>query len=305
MLLAFGPQLDEGKGSDMRWEGNRESDNVEDRRGEDGGGGFGLGGRSIGIGTVAIALVASYFFGISPGTVISLLSGGQPAHVEQAPAHAPPANDQMAKFVSTVLADTEDTWSEIFRANSASYHPPKLVLFSQQTPTACGTGQTATGPFYCPGDQKVYIDLSFYRLMQQRFHVSGEFAQAYVIAHEVGHHVQNLMGITQKVDSLRQRESEAQANAMSVRVELQADCFAGVWAYHANKARSILEAGDVETALNAATAIGDDALQKQARGYIVPDSFTHGSSAQRVRWFKRGIDSGKVSACNTFQAKSL
>ena len=290
----------------MKWEGNRESDNVEDRRSEDyGGGGFGIGGRSIGSGTVAIALVASYFLGISPGTVISLLSGGQPAQVAQAPAHAPPANDEAAKFVSTVLADTEDSWTEIFRSNGANYRAPKLVLFSQRTPTACGTGQAATGPFYCPGDQKVYIDLNFFRLMQQRFHVSGEFAQAYVIAHEVGHHVQNLMGITQKVDNLRQRQSETQANAMSVRVELQADCFAGVWAYHANQARSILEAGDVETALNAATAIGDDALQKQARGYVVPDSFTHGSSAQRVRWFKRGIESGKVGACNTFEARAL
>lgn len=293
----------------MKWEGNRESDNVEDRRGEDGGaggfGGFGIGGRSVGIGTVAIALVASYFFGISPGTVISLLSGGQPAPVEQAPAHAPPAGDREAKFVATVLADTEDTWTAIFRANGANYRAPKLVLFSQRTPTACGTGQAAAGPFYCPGDRKVYIDLNFFRLMRQRFHVSGEFAQAYVIAHEVGHHVQNLMGITQKVDNLRRRQSEAQANAMSVRVELQADCFAGVWAYHANRARGILEAGDVETALNAATAIGDDTLQKQARGYVVPESFTHGSSAQRVRWFKRGIESGKVGACNTFEARSL
>src|SRR3569623_655153 len=253
----------------MKWEGNRESDNVEDRRSEDyGGGGCGIGGRSIGSGTVAIALVASYFLGISPGTVISLLSGGQPAQVAQAPAHAPPANDEAAKFVSTVLADTEDSWTEIFRSNGANYRAPKLVLFSQRPPTACGTGQAATGPFYCPGDQKVYIDLKFFRLM-------------------------------------RQRQSETQANAMSVRVELQADCFAGGWAYHANQARSILEAGDVETALNAATAIGDDALQKQARGYVVPDSFTHGSSAQRVRWFKRGIESGKVGACNTFEASAL
>jgi predicted metalloprotease len=293
----------------MKWEGNRESENVEDRRGDGGGGGggFGIGGGTIGIGTIAIALVASFFFGIDPGTVLNMLSGGgaPTSQVEQRPARQPPANDQMAKFVSTVLADTEDTWTEIFRAGGGSYRPPKLVLFSGQTPTACGTGQSAAGPFYCPGDQKVYIDLSFYRLMQQRFHVSGEFAQAYVIAHEVGHHVQNLMGIMQKVDGLRRRASEAQANALSVRVELQADCFAGVWAFHANRSRSILESGDVETALNAATAIGDDALQKQAQGHVVPDSFTHGSSAQRVRWFKRGIESGKVSACNTFEAKAL
>lgn len=295
----------------MKWEGNRESDNVEDRRDDGGsgggGGGFGIGGGSIGIGTIAIALVASWFFGISPGTVLSLLSGGggQPAQVQQAPAKPPPVNDQMAKFVATVLGDTEDVWTDIFRTSGANYVKPKLVLFSGQTPTACGTGQTATGPFYCPGDQKVYIDLSFYRLMQQRFHVNGEFAQAYVIAHEVGHHVQNLMGITRKVDAARNRESEAQTNAMSVRLELQADCFAGVWAFHANEARGILESGDVETALNAASAIGDDALQKQARGYVVPDSFTHGTSAQRVRWFNRGIGSGKVAACNTFDTKAL
>lgn len=292
----------------MKWEGNRESDNVEDRRGGGGGRGFGIGGGSIGIGTVVIALVASYFFGIDPGTVLNILSGGESGQItsgQQAPAQHPPANDQMAKFVATVLADTEDTWTELFRASGASYVKPKLVLFSDQTPTACGTGQTATGPFYCPGDQKIYIDLSFYRLMQQRFDVSGEFAQAYVIAHEVGHHVQNVMGIMKKVDDARRTGSEAKANALSVRLELQADCFAGVWANHANQARSILETGDVEAALNAATAIGDDALQKQAQGYVVPDSFTHGTSAQRVRWFKRGIDSGQVSACNTFGARAL
>jgi predicted metalloprotease len=287
-------------GESMKWEGNRESDNVEDRRGA---GGFGFGGRSIGIGTIAIALLASYFFGIDPGTVLSLLSGGNPAQV--ATVERPPANDQMAKFVSTVLADTEDTWTEIFRANGGTYAKPKLVLFSGQTPTACGTGQTATGPFYCPADQKVYIDLTFYRLMQQRFGVSGEFAQAYVIAHEVGHHVQNLTGIMEKANQTRRRASEAQANALSVRMELQADCFAGVWAHHANRARHILEAGDLEAALNAATAIGDDALQRHAQGYVVPDSFTHGSSAQRVRWFKRGVESGQVTACNTFEARAL
>jgi uncharacterized protein len=291
----------------MKWEGNRESDNVEDRRGEDGGGGgFGFGGGSLGIGSVVIALVASYFLGVNPLSVLSMLSGGgsvAPA-VQQAPTH-PPANDRATHFVRTVLADTEDVWTELFRANGSAYVKPKLVLFSNHTPTGCGTGRSATGPFYCPADQKVYIDLSFYRLMQQRFHVSGEFAQAYVIAHEVGHHVQNLMGISGKVDNARHRISEAQANALSVRLELQADCFAGVWAYHANQARGIIENGDIETALNAATAIGDDALQQQAQGYVVPDSFTHGTSAQRVRWFKRGIDSGKVDACNTFQARQL
>ena len=293
----------------MKWEGNRESDNVEDRRDDDGGGGgggFGFGGRSIGIGTIVIALIGSYVLGVSPTTLLNLLSGGGPvAPVQQAPAHRPPASDNLAKFVSTVLADTEDTWTELFRAQGASYVKPKLVLFSGSTPTACGTGQTATGPFYCPGDQKVYIDLSFYRLMQQRFQVSGEFAEAYVIAHEVGHHVQNLLGISDKVDAARRRATQSQANALSVRLELQADCFAGVWAFHANQSRKILEQGDVETALKAATAIGDDALQRQAQGQVVPDSFTHGTSDQRVRWFTKGIDSGEIAQCNTFQARQL
>jgi predicted metalloprotease len=294
----------------MKWEGNRESDNVEDRRDEGGGGGggFGLGGRSIGIGTVVLALIGSYVFGVNPLTILSLLSGGGGAPVQQqqqAPAHAPPSSDRQAKFVSVVLADTEDVWTQLFRAQGSSYVRPKLVLFSGRIGTACGTGQSAVGPFYCPGDQKVYIDLSFYRLMQQRFHVAGEFAQAYVIAHEVGHHVQNLSGISEKVDTARRRASEKQANALSVRLELQADCFAGVWAFHANRARSILEQGDVETALNAASAIGDDALQRQSQGQVVPDSFTHGSSAQRVRWFKRGIESGDTGQCNTFEARQL
>lgn len=293
----------------MKWEGNRESENVEDRRDEDGGGGggFGFGGRSVGIGTIVIALVGSYFLGINPVTLLNMLSGGSgpPAQVQQGPAHAPPASDHLAKFVSTVLADTEDTWTELFQAQGNTYVKPRLVLFSGSTPTACGTGQTASGPFYCPGDQKVYIDLSFYRLMQQRFHVSGEFAEAYVIAHEVGHHVQNLMGISAKVDNARRRASQSQANALSVRLELQADCFAGVWAFHANQARSILEQGDVATALNAATAIGDDALQRQAQGHVVPDSFTHGTSEQRVRWFTKGIENGQVQLCNTFEARQL
>jgi uncharacterized protein len=225
--------------------------------------------------------------------------------VQEVPAQRPPETDQMAKFVSTVLADTEDTWTELFRSQGASYARPKLVLFSGSTPTACGTGQSASGPFYCPGDQKIYIDLSFYRLMQQRFKVSGEFAQAYVIAHEVGHHVQHLMGISDKVDGARRRMSQSQGNALSVRLELQADCFAGVWAHHADRARSILESGDVEAALNAASAIGDDALQRQAQGEVIPDSFTHGTSAQRVRWFTTGIKSGQVTDCNTFEARQL
>ena len=298
----------------MKWDGNRESDNVEDRRGDDsggggGGGGFGFGGRSVGLGTIAVALVASYFFGINPMTVISLLSGGggsAPAvSVPHSPAKAPPANDPATRFVRVVLADTEDVWGKLFAAQNATYIKPKLDIFSGSIATSCGEGQSAAGPFYCPADQKVYIDLSFYRLMRERFHVDGEFAQAYVIAHEVGHHVQNLMGISGKVDAARRRATPAQSNALSVRLELQADCFAGVWAYHANEARGILEKGDVETALNAATAIGDDALQRQAQGHVVPDSFTHGTSAQRVRWFKSGISSGKISECDTFKAPSL
>jgi uncharacterized protein len=299
---AFTP-LKENK---MKWEGNRESDNVEDRRGGGGGGGFGIGGGSLSLGTVAIALVASLLFGVNPLTVLNMLGGGGGSvATQQAPARHPPANDQMAKFVSTVLADTEDTWTTLFRQQGRNYVQPKLVLFSGATPTACGTGQSAMGPFYCPGDQKVYIDLSFYRLMQERFKVSGEFAQAYVIAHEVGHHVQHLLGISGKVQQARQSASEVQGNALSVRLELQADCFAGVWAFHANQARQILEQGDIETALNAASAIGDDALQRQSRGEVVPDSFTHGTSAQRMRWFKRGIESGQITSCNTFEARQL
>ncbi len=285
----------------MKWEGNRESDNVEDRRG---GGGFRLGG-SLGIGGVIIALVASYFLGINPLTLLGMLNGsGELAQIEQ-PAHKPPANDQMARFVSTVLADTEDTWTEIFKAGGASYSPPTLVLFSGRTSTACGTGMAATGPFYCPPDHKVYIDLDFFRVMRERFQVEGEFAQAYVIAHEVGHHVQKLMGITARMDRARRRMPEAEANALSVRLELQADCFAGVWAYHADRARGILESGDVEAALHAASAIGDDALQRRTQGEVVPDSFTHGTSAQRVRWFRRGLETGKVQECNTLSAAEL
>jgi predicted metalloprotease len=288
----------------MRWEDNRESDNVEDRRG---GGGFGgFGGRSIGIGTIVIALIGSYFFGVSPATIIGLLSGGPvPVSQQQAPAHKPPVDDPVARFVSVVLADTEDVWGEIFKERGGQYVRPKLVLFSGRTPTACGMGQTAVGPFYCPGDQKVYLDLQFFQTMRERFHVASEFAEAYVIAHEVGHHVQNLTGIADKVEQMRRGASERKSNALSVRMELQADCFAGVWAYHANRARHILETGDVESALKAASAIGDDTLQRQSQGVVVPDSFTHGTSEQRVRWFTRGIDSGDIKNCNTFAARQL
>ena len=289
----------------MRWQGDEQSSNVEDRRG--GGGGFGIGGGTVGIGTIAIALVGSWFFGVSPSTILNLLSGGggSPAQVQQAP-NRPAATDRETQFVRTVLRYTEVTWTQIFKANGGTYSPPTLVLYDGRTPTqGCGTGQAAVGPFYCPADRKVYLDTSFFNMMQQRFKVGGEFTQAYVIAHEVGHHVQNLLGISSKVDAARQRASETESNALSVRLELQADCFAGVWAYHTNEAKQIIEQGDVESALNAASAIGDDALQRQARGEVVPDSFTHGTSAQRVRWFKRGLETGSVQQCNTFEARQL
>lgn len=294
----------------MRWEGNRESDNVEDRRSDGGGGGFGglpIGGRGVGLGTIAVALIAGWIFGINPLTLLSMFAGnGAPVvQQQQGPAHPPPANDEAARFVSTVLADTEDVWKPIFQAGGATYRDPKLVLFRGMTPTACGTGQSAMGPFYCPGDQKVYIDLSFFDTLQRQLGAGGEFARAYVIAHEVGHHVQNQLGITGKVDSMRGRVSEREQNALSVRVELQADCFAGVWANKANNARQILEQGDIESAMNAAAKIGDDALQRSAGRAVVPDSFTHGTSAQRQRWFSTGFKTGSIKACDTFNTNSL
>ena len=294
----------------MKWEGNRESDNVEDRR-DDAGGGFSggglLGGRSIGIGTIVAALLGSWIFGINPLTILSLLSGGSPpAHVQQqAPAHRPPADDRMAKFVSTVLADTEDVWKDVFAKSGGTYKEPRLVLFRGATQTACGRGQAAMGPFYCPGDQKVYIDLGFYETLKTQLGAPGDFAQAYVIAHEVGHHVQNLLGISNKVEQRRGQVSQTAYNALSVRLELQADCFAGVWAYHANNARQLLEQGDVEEAINAAAKIGDDALQRGSGQAVVPESFTHGTSAQRQRWFGTGIKTGSVKACDTFSARDL
>jgi predicted metalloprotease len=295
----------------MKWEGDRESSNVEDNRGGGGGGGgggFNIGRGGIGLGTVAIALVASIFFGVDPGTVIGMLGGGggpAPQVQQQRDPSAPQANDRETRFVRTVLAYTEDAWTPIFAAQGSTYKPPKLQLFDGRTQTACGAGNAATGPFYCPSDQKVYIDLSFFRLMQERFHVGGEFAQAYVIAHEVGHHVQKLIGVSDQVHNAQSRASETEGNALSVRLELQADCFAGVWAYHTQQKEAFLEQGDVESALATATAIGDDTLQRQSRGTVVPDSFTHGSSEQRVRWFKRGLEKGDVQQCNTFEARRL
>jgi predicted metalloprotease len=290
----------------MRIGDERESDNLEDMRGASGGGfgGFG-GGRSLSIGGVVLALVASYIFGVDPRMFLGMMEGSpQQAPVTSSAPHAPPT-DEKAVFVSRVLATTEDAWTGIFAEGGRRYVPPKLVLFTGSFPTACGMGQSAAGPFYCPGDAKVYIDLRFYELMRRRFHAGGDFAQAYVVAHEVGHHVQNLLGLTAKMDQQRGRVSQQQYNALSVRLELQADCFAGVWANRINRTKRILEPGDVEEAINAATAIGDDALQKQAQGYVVPDSFTHGTSAQRVRWLRQGLDSGDVNACDTFRARQL
>jgi len=290
----------------MRWEGNEQSDNVEDRR-SGGGGGFPIGGRSVGIGTVAVALIAGWVFGINPLTVLGLLTGGgDPApQVQQGPAPKPPANDREAAFVSTVLKNTEVVWTAIFRQNNGTYNAPKLVLFRGVTATACGTGQAAMGPFYCPGDQKVYIDLGFYDTLKNQLGAPGEFAQAYVIAHEVGHHVQDELGVTAKVDGMRGRLSQTQNNALSVRVELQADCFAGVWAHHSQESKKWLDPGDIEAAMNAAQKIGDDALQRSAGRAVVPDSFTHGTSAQRQRWFGAGYQSGQIQSCDTFAARSL
>ena len=286
----------------MRLDEQNASQNVEDRRG--GGGGIGRG--SVGIGTLVIALVAGYFLGIDPAMILGLASSPSPSSSAARPVQKPPANDEMGTFVAKVLGSTEATWHTVFAEAGRRYEEPKLVLFTGSTPTACGTGKSAMGPFYCPADQKVYIDLAFYRDLRDRFHAPGEFAQAYVIAHEVGHHVQNLLGISDKVQAAQQRGgNRAAANALSVRLELQADCFAGVWGHRADSMKKILEPGEIEQALTAASAIGDDRLQRQTQGQIVPESFTHGTSEQRVRWFKRGMESGDVRQCDSFSAASL
>lgn len=287
----------------MRLDDQNESDNVEDRRGSGGGGGIGRGG--LGIGTIVVALAASYFFGIDPSVILGLASNNQDQAPSQVSSNTPPPIDEMGRFVSKILASTETTWTQVFQEGGSRYQEPKLVLFSGATPTACGTGQSAMGPFYCPGDQKVYIDLSFYRDLKDRFRAPGEFAQAYVIAHEVGHHVQNLLGISDKVHQAQQGASKARGNELSVRLELQADCFAGVWGNRADAAKNIIEPGEIGQALTAASAIGDDRLQQRSQGRIVPESFTHGTSEQRMRWFKRGMDSGDMRQCDTFKAASL
>ncbi len=329
----------------MRWRGERQSENVEDRRDESGGFGFPLPGGGVrfpsgggggsgsggGIGLIGflILLGLALLFGVDPRVI---LSGGGPTgddtnfpdiHLPQSRPGAPglptpqqqpgpqvqhpktTQADDLKQFVSVVLADTEDVWSDIFQKYGQRYADPKLVLYSDGIRSACGMGMSAMGPFYCPNDEKVYIDLSFYEELKNRFNVSGDFAEAYVIAHEVGHHVQKLLGIADQVEAARQRSSERGANALQVRMELQADCFAGVWANHAQETKNIIEPGDIDQAIAAASAIGDDRIQRQTQGYVVPDSFTHGSSAQRAGWFRRGYEDGKLEDCDTFNASQL
>ena len=283
----------------MLWGDGRRSENVEDRRG------IGVGGiAGGGVGVVVIALIAM-FFGVDPRVILQEAGQGQAPSGQQQAVPVDPVQDKLKDFVSVVLADTEDTWGEIFQRGGSTYEMPKLVLFTGAVRSACGLAQSAVGPFYCPGDRKVYIDLDFYKMLEKRFGAPGEFAKAYVVAHEIGHHVQNLLGISGKVHAAMERASRERANQLSVRQELQADCYAGIWANHANRSRHILEAGDVESGLNAAAAIGDDRLQKQTQGYVAPESFTHGSSAQRVQWFRRGLESGELSACDTFKAERV
>jgi uncharacterized protein len=295
----------------MRWREGRRSENVEDVRGAGGGFGRGGGGLRLGGGGLILLLVGAWLLGADPMTLLSILVDGGGGSSMQVPdasmeggAPAPAGNDEGVQFVSVVLADTEDAWTEIFQSGGEHYQPPKLVLFTDTVRSACGMAQSAMGPFYCPNDQKVYIDLGFYRELRERFRAPGDFAQAYVIAHEIGHHVQTLLGTSQQVHQAQQGASQEQGNALSVRLELQADCYAGVWAHHADRSRQLLEAGDVEEGLNAASAIGDDNIQRQTQGTVVPESFTHGSSEQRVTWFRRGLESGSMKSCDTFAAGS-
>lgn len=286
----------------MRWQDGRRSTNVEDRRGSR------IPGRVKGgsIGILLLALVGMYF-GIDPSVILNM---GESVQVSQpgqsgAPVEQTEEDRQLAEFVSVVLADTEDVWKEQFRAAGQTYAEPNLVLFSGAVQSACGFAEAAMGPFYCPGDGKVYIDLSFYRELKRNMNAPGDFAQAYVIAHEVGHHVQNLLGLSRQMEAMRRQVSKTEYNRLSVKMELQADCFAGLWAHHAHRARQVVEPGDIDEALNAASQIGDDRLQKQQRGYVTPDSFTHGTSAQRVSWFQRGYQTGRFDNCDTFNAASL
>jgi uncharacterized protein len=286
----------------MRWKDERQSDNVEDRRGQ----GMTMRRGGIGIGAIVVALLGGWLLGINPLEILGLIGGIDGGQVVQAPAPSASGRQEVSptdpggRFVSTVLASTEDVWTEVFRQSGAEYRPPRLVMFNGATQTACGLGQSAAGPFYCAEDQTVYIDLDFYRMLQERFKAPGDFAQAYVVAHEVGHHVQNLLGTMNEVHSRRQRMSERQYNQLSVRLELQADCYAGVWARQSQQAKGWLEEGDVEEGLNAASQIGDDTMQKRSQGTVVPDAFTHGSSRQRVYWFQVGMEGRQLSDCDTF-----
>ena len=287
----------------MRWRTGRRSDNVVDRRGQrpPRGRGVKLGGGVI------IALVAAAFLGVDPTLVLSLFGGGGAGMTEtryDTPAAQPPAQDEQAQFVSVVLADTEDTWGALFADAGGRYQPPKLILFNDAVQSACGMAGAAVGPFYCPGDQQVYIDLGFFRELRNKYQAPGDFAQAYVLAHEVGHHVQNLTGTMDQVNRARGSVSKTDANALSVLLELQADCYAGIWAHHAQRSRQILERGDIEEAMRAAGAVGDDTIQRRSTGHVVPDAFTHGSAEQRMSWFRRGLQSGNVGDCDTFQAAS-
>ena len=284
----------------MRWRGERESSNVEDRRGMSGGGRIAIGG---GLGTLVIIIIA-VILGADPRQILQQVPSDTTPSTSQAPRPGNNEEEELKKFVSVVLAKTEDVWQDIFRQNGKQYRDPTLVLFTGEVQSACGLGSAASGPFYCPGDQKVYIDLSFYEELRRRFRSPGDFAQAYVIAHEVGHHVQKLLGISDRVDSMQRRMSEVDANRLSVRLELQADFFAGVFARYVQK-QGLLEEGDIEEALNAASAIGDDAIQKQTSGHVVPDSFTHGTSEQRLRWFRKGFDTGDIRQGDTFSATNL
>lgn len=287
----------------MRWEGRQESDNVEDRRGM-----ARIGGAGLGIGGIVLVLAVSYFTGTNPLTILNMIDGFQsmtpvPGGSQRISTGSP--NDRLGKFASVVLADTEETWRRLLPTSGRSYEYPRLVLFADTVRSACGSTSSAVGPFYCPGDRKMYLDLSFFDELSHRLGAPGEFAQAYVIAHEVGHHVQNLLGIAEKVTRLQRQASDREANALSVRLELQADCFAGVWGYHAKRDRNLIEPGDFESGLHAASAIGDDRLQRRSQGYVQPESWTHGSSEQRATWLRRGLESGDPSVCNTFESSRL
>ena len=284
----------------MKWQGGRRSSNIEDRRGMRPRGGL-VGG---GIGTIIIIIIALYF-GVDPSFLIEGMQSSNVSTSGTQPTADDLRNDPLADMIAVVIADTEDVWGELFANQGRRYEQPTLVLFTGSTRSACGLGQAAMGPFYCPADRKAYIDLGFYEEMRTRFRAPGDFAQAYVIAHEIGHHVQNLLGVSDKVRQMQAKAGKAEGNQLSVRLELQADCLAGVWAHRADKARGILESGDVEEALNAASAIGDDRLQKQTRGTVVPESFTHGTSAQRQHWFRTGLQSGNPDSCDTFSVASL